>query len=138
MGLRPDHILMRPHHLLCLPGYVGFGYSKEHANSWDMISHLVASNSKIKIKVVEGRDTLCFKCPSNEESNTNCNEAFIKNLDEKVKNLLNIENNQFYIYSELAEKLKKILNPQKHEELCGDCGWRTKFGLCIDTFKKNI
>lgn len=134
MELRPDHILMRPHHFLCLPGYVGLGYSKEHANSWDMISKLLPRHPDMKVRIVENEDTLCFKCPSNGK----CDNSFVKKLDEKVKNLLNIENNQFYIYKELAEKLKEILNPQKHEELCENCGWRTKFGLCKDTFKKNI
>lgn len=129
------HITIRPHHFLCLPGYKGYGYSKEHANSWDRLSQSLAQYPNMKLKIVKGRDTLCEKCPNNGESGVNCNENFLKKLDEKVKKLLGLDEKKIYRYDEILDKLKDLLDPKKHAELCGDCGWR-EYGLCKDTFKK--
>ena len=89
----------------------------------------------MKVKIVKGKDTLCKKCPNNGGNGTVCNETFLKILDEKVKNLVKLENNITYQFDEILAKIKKILNSQKHRELCGECHWRD-YGLCKDTFKK--
>ena len=126
---------MRPHHLLCLPGYKGISYSKEHANNWDRISKLILQYPEIRIKIISGQDTLCKKCPNSAEKNVSCNEKWIKLLDEKVKSLVGLVDNKIYTYKELSSKVKDILNPTKHKSLCGDCQWRI-YGLCKDTFSK--
>lgn len=137
MTIHIRRILMRPHHFLCLPGYKGHSYNKEHATSWDTLSKLIASNPNIKVRIVEGEDTLCLKCPNSKKIGGTCDEKTVKEIDEKVKYFLNLENNTLYIFKEIVEKARKLLDPQKHEQLCGDCEWRTKFGLCKDTFKKS-
>lgn len=130
-----NHITLRPHHFLCLPGYKGLAYNKAHASSWDALSKALKEYPNMKVKIVEGKDTLCKKCPNNGENGVSCNENFLKLLDIKVKTLAKLENNFIYKYDEVLDKIKKILNPKKHLELCGDCHWRD-YGLCKDTFKK--
>ena len=56
-------------------------------------------------------------------------------LDKKVKEMLNLEENILYRYDELNDKLRAIMDPKKHEHLCGACQWRA-IGLCKDTFDK--
>lgn len=129
-------ILIRPHHFLCLPGYVGKGYDEAHTNSWDRISQLVEKQPDLKVIIVEGRDTLCFNCPNNGQGSLICNEDFVSALDKKVKELLELKTHQIYNYRELLKKLRGLINPQKHKELCGRCFWRGQ-GLCKDTFERS-
>lgn len=128
-------IEIRPHHFLCLPGYKGFSYNKEHVNNWDKISKLVKEYPNLKVKIVSGHDALCFKCPNNKNNEKTCNERELSILDEKVKQLLSLEENILYGYKDLNDKLRNLLNPKKHEHLCGSCQWRS-VGLCKDTFAK--
>lgn len=130
-----NFITMRPHHFLCLPGYKGISYNSEHATSWDKISKSLAQYPNMRVKITLKQDTLCKKCPNNAENKASCAEHWVKALDKKVNNLLNLEENKIYRYNEILQRVQKILNPHKHKNLCGDCEWRT-YGLCKDTFKK--
>lgn len=130
------YIRLRPHHLLCLPGYKGYTYSNKQKTNWDMLSLLVRYKPQLPIVIVEGRDALCVNCPNKKGSKHACNELIIKALDEKVRALLDLQHRMKYKYGDLIANLKGILTPEKHKELCGDCHWRT-FGLCEDTFAKN-
>ncbi len=131
-----NYIEMRPHHLLCLPGYKGFGYDKKHANSWDRVSESLKEYPDMRVKIVEGKDTLCTTCPNDGSKGSKCNERILKILDNKVKEMLQLKENTIYKFNELMENLRNVMNPQKHKELCGACQWRAQ-GLCGDTFKKS-
>jgi len=133
--IQPHIIKIRCHHWLCLPGYKGYSYNKEHANNWDRLSKLFIQHPNTKVKIVEGKDTLCLKCPNNGEKGKQCDDAFLSQLDEKVKNILGVEADKIYNYSQVLNRLKELLDPEKHKQLCGSCEWR-HFGLCKDTFKK--
>ncbi len=127
------YIELRAHHLLCLPGYKGHAYSKEHINSWGRVSESLKYYPQTPVKIVSGRDILCTTCPNNETAEIRCNEKFLKLLDEKVKSILNLSENITYNYNELQKALKATMTKEKHEALCGDCNWRI-YGLCKDTF----
>lgn len=130
-----NYIELRAHHLLCLPGYKGHAYSKNHANSWERVAKSLKQYPDMRVKIVTGRDTLCTTCPNNEKSENRCNEKLLALLDEKVKSILTLTENVTYKYNELHKSLKEIMTKEKHEVLCGDCHWRT-YGLCKDTFEK--
>lgn len=125
---------IRAHHLLCLPGYKGINYSPESKNNWDIITAELKINPDMKIKIIDGTDTLCIKCPAQGAKKNKCKEDFTRALDENVKQLLNIKAGEIYPYRVLSEKLKNLLNEHKHYEICGACSWR-KEGLCADTFR---
>lgn len=130
-----NYIEMRPHHLLCLPGYKGYGYDKKHANSWDRVSASLKEYPDMRVKIVSGKDTLCTSCPNDGSNGTTCNAKGLKTLDDKVKTLCDIKDNVVYRFNELMDKVKSVMTPNKHKELCGDCLWWNQ-GLCHDTFQK--
>lgn len=130
-----NYVELRPHHWMCMKGYVGVGYSKAHTNIWDRVSKLLNKYPDTKVKLTMSEDTLCTSCPNHPKLHGVCNTDYIKSLDEKVRSLLGLKTDMIYKYNEISKKLSEILNPQKHFEICGDCGWR-KHGLCQDTFKK--
>ena len=124
----------RPHHLVCLPGYKGANYDQSSKNSWDMLSKEIKENPNLKIKIVNGPDSLCLNCP---KKGANCAEASVEKIDMAVKKILKLRLGGVYVYKEINDKLKGLLNPKKHATLCGDCFWRT-LGFCKDTFKKQL
>lgn len=131
-----EPISFRPHHWLCLPGYKGYSYDKTHKTNWDYLSQLFLSKPETKVKIVTAEDTLCTGCPNSKEQNGKCLEAYIKTLDKAVMNILGIVESGIYLYGEQLGKLRKILTPEKHAQICGDCEWR-QIGLCKDTFERH-
>ena len=130
-------IAIRPHHFLCLPGYKGYGYSKAHATSWDRMTNILCNKDDVNVKIVSSCDTLCKTCPTQTSPNVQCNEYAVSLLDKCVKNLLDLKDGEIYSYKEQQEKLKKILDKNKHAEICEKCAWWIK-GLCQNTFSKQL
>lgn len=130
-----DLIELRPHHFMCIPGYKGYNYDEASKNSWDKLTEQLKANPDTKVKIVDGADTLCLKCPNNPSLSQTCNESYVKKLDIAVKKILGLKTGDIYLYSDLNKKIKDLLNPEKHAKICGDCDWRA-FGVCTDTFAK--
>jgi len=128
-------IELRAHHFMCIPDYRGLNYSEESKNSWDIITQQLKEDPETLIKIVDGPDMLCTKCPHSPEAANSCKNDFVLLLDNKVKELLGFKTNDIYSYKEISEKLMDLMDPQKHAQMCGDCMWRA-YGVCIDTFKK--
>jgi hypothetical protein len=123
---------IRAHHFLCEPGYKGVNYDQNAKTSWDTITTYLKENPNAKIEIVEGPDSFCSSCP---KKGVNCTETYTKQLDDTVQKLLDLKIGAIYIYKQISEKLKEMLDPEKHAKACGDCYWRT-LGFCKDTFKK--
>lgn len=128
-----EFFVIRPHHFLCIAGHRGAGYTPKHAKVWDKATALMDSMPDIKVKVVEGRDALCFSCPGNKGP-AKCKDIIVAELDRRVSELANLKNGEFYRYHDVLAQLRRVLNPSKHEELCGECHW---WELCKDTFQKS-
>ena len=128
-------ITIRPHHLMCSAGYKGVNYNPESANNWAKIVNDLKTNPDTKIKLTLGEDSFCKECKHNRENGGSCDKVFVETLDKRVKDMLNIKDGAVYRFQELKEKLCAIMNPQKHQDICKECGW-WKQGLCHDTFEK--
>lgn len=129
-------IALRPHHFLCLPGYKGYNYNQTQVNSWDTISKQLRENPDTDILIKSGKDDLCKKCPNDGSSTAICKDDSVNKLDEKVKFLIGIETGKTYKFSEIMKRMKWVMIPEVHKELCSDCCWWRK-GLCRDTFAEN-
>ncbi|MBP3820237.1 DUF1284 domain-containing protein [bacterium] len=128
-------ISLRPHHFLCLQGYKGLNYSNNQVHIWNDVVNKLKTNPDTDILIINKNDYLCSYCPAKfKNSDSNCSEKSVQNLDRKVSEILNITEGKKYKYSEILEKLKSI-TIQKHEQLCSTCYWWIK-GLCRDSFAK--
>ena len=103
-----NYIEMRPHHLLCLPGYKGYGYDKKHSNSWDRVSKSLKEYPDMRVKIVSGKDTLCTTCPNDGSKGSTCNGKRLKILDDQVKNLINMKDNVIYRFNDLMAKVERL------------------------------
>lgn len=133
---KPNTIALRPHHFLCLPGYKGYNYNQAQINSWDIISKQLRENPDTDILIKSGKDDLCKKCPNDGSGTAICKDDSVNKLDEKVKFLIGIETGKTYKFSEIMKRMKWVMTPEVHKDLCSDCCWWRK-GLCRDTFAEN-
>jgi uncharacterized protein len=118
-------IFLRGHHILCLQGFQGYGYSEEFVENMTRIKDLI-DKEDTKVKVSNKPDDICQSCPNLTSDNIckdlNYNEK-IKKMDNEVINKLNIKNEEINA-SELFKKANSIFNSKKTiAPICDNCLW---------------
>ena len=58
-----DTVKLRPHHLLCLQFFIGFGYSDEFSVNTTRVLTLLESPDAPQVILVNGADDICASCP---------------------------------------------------------------------------
>lgn len=100
-------MIIRYHHLMCIPRYTGKGYSEDFCENMEKIKNEIAESH---YELTDKCDDICKHCPNN--SGGIClDEDKVKRYDDKVK---------------AALKNKQPLLP---ERICSDCKW---FYICKD------
>ncbi len=123
-------VVLRAHHLLCLQGFVGEGYSREFIkNMYEVLERL----KEEKVKIVVGKvDDICSKCPNNVEEKCNLfqnSEEVISLMDKKVGEILELNLNNLYIFDNLIKIINENINTKlKAFSICGNCRWQN---VCI-------
>ncbi|MCX7705965.1 MAG: DUF1284 domain-containing protein [bacterium] len=54
---------IRPHHLFCLLGFKGSGYSRAFVENMSRISTTIKKGLDLDIELVKGPDDICKVCP---------------------------------------------------------------------------
>lgn len=116
-------IKLRGHHLLCILGFQGYGYSEEFVQNMKKINELRKSKETI-ITLTNEPDDICSACP-NLKNNLCYNEKqneIITKMDDEV--LSKIDANKEYKSSDLFEQVNLIFNTlESVENICNDCKW---------------
>ena len=121
-------INLRGHHLLCIQGYQGYGYSEKFTDNMDNIIE-VLTKPFTKILLCDSFDDICKKCPNLTEDkickSIACNNQIIT-MDKNVLMKINYSDEEI-----LAEELfKKVNESFKSKEdidiVCNNCSWLNK------------
>lgn len=120
---------IRAHHLLCMQGFQGYGYSDEFSQNMSEIIHHLKSNPQQKIKIIGKNDVICSGCPHNK--NEKCKNItfnwMIKKMDKRVLKKLGIDNDTEISVSKVISLTKKIFKTHKDiQSICGNCNWKEK------------
>lgn len=121
---------IRAHHLLCIQGYQGYGYSDKFQANLERIIQLINTAADLEIQVVAENDVICSYCPYTGQ--TGCQKdkdsaQNIQTMDLKIlgrlglkegmrdnpQNLIMLTHSKFKTYFDI-------------EEMCGDCQWKEK------------
>ncbi len=135
--------ILRGHHLLCVHGFKGMGYSPEFVEKMkEIVEEIKDVTVDFSIQVVVGLDETCAFCPNKGEGYCNSpkSDAFVVNLDEKVISHLGIKDGGEYKKSELVSLVASKVEPEDLEYLCEGCSWLA-YGVCkegIANLKKEI
>lgn len=119
-------IRLRGHHLLCLQGFQGYGYSKDFVLNMTKINELRKSKDCTVILTNEA-DDICSACPNLKNNlceNENQNETIVK-MDNKILSKLNREEeyNSIDLFNEVYQKFNSLNSVQN---ICDECKWADK------------
>jgi uncharacterized protein len=125
--------VLRGHHLLCVHGFRGMGYSPSFVEKMkEIVSEIRDGQLDYPIQVVIGLDETCSFCP--HKGNGYCNqsaesETHVLSLDTKVTQHLGIKNGEIYNKSELVSMVARKVHPDDLDYLCEGCSWLS-YGVC--------
>ena len=120
---------IRAHHLCCIQGFQGYGYSLAFvANLRAVISDIMAFPSR-SLKLVSECDIICASCPSKGECTAQESTVSrrIRNMDLVVMDKLKIKEGTIMEADEAFRLVNsQLANVSDIEEVCGVCKWRQK------------
>lgn len=120
---------IRAHHLLCLQGFQGHGYSEEFNINMGKIVKSLNSNPKQEIEIIAGFDVICSCCPHNKKEKCK-NLIFnwmIEKTDAKILKKIGLDAGIF-VQADGAFNLvnKKFKTFDEAKKICGNCSWKDK------------
>lgn len=125
-----DKIRIRAHHLLCMQGYQGYGYSSDFEKNMGYIIVYLESRPQHLLKVVKEADAICQYCPHLKDGQ--CNKSvhsgpLMEEMDLLVMERLDIESGEEIRAQNIFSRVNEVFKTQKDlEGICGDCYWRDK------------
>lgn len=118
---------LRGHHLFCLLGYRGMGYSEEYVNNMTHLHQTLRNNPKTLIELVKGTDQLCDKFPNSGEYH--CQDDNIYERDAAILAKMGLKIGQILNWEEIESCIRKFVVPSDIQLVCETCSWRT-YGVC--------
>ena len=117
---------LRGHHLLCILGFQGYGYSEDFVLNMTRINEL-RKTDETTIKLINSSDDICSACPNLKNDlceNEMQNETIVK-MDEEVLSEFDInkEYNAIDLFNEVILKFNTL---KSVENICNDCKWAEK------------
>jgi len=118
---------LRGHHLFCLLGYRGMGYSKEYVENMTRLHQTLRDNPGTWIQIVKGPDQLCDKYPNSGEYH--CLDKNIDERDAVILEKMDIKVGQFLKWKDIKSHIKRHVVPTDIHNVCETCSWRS-YGVC--------
>lgn len=126
---------IRAHHLLCMQGFQGYGYSDDFTNHLHNIVVRIKANPDLLIQVIAECDAVCNGCPNCRESECRKEDGadlHVKNMDLEVLKFAGIKLNHVERASQLFTHMNKTFARTRAETrsqlatICGNCQWTKK------------
>jgi uncharacterized protein len=118
---------LRGHHLFCLLGYRGMGYSREYAENMTRIHQSLRDNPRTWIQLVKGQDHLCEKYPNSGEYH--CEHDDIYERDAVILEKLELHIGKIVYWQDIESNIRKHALPSDIQTVCETCSWRS-YGVC--------
>ncbi|MCS0670204.1 DUF1284 domain-containing protein [Cytobacillus firmus] len=118
---------LRGHHLFCLLGYRGMGYSQEYVENMTRLHQALRDNPRTWIQLVKGPDQLCEKYPNSGEYHCEHNDIYER--DAVVLEKLGLKIEQILYWKDIESNIQKYALPSDIQTVCETCSWRS-YGVC--------
>jgi uncharacterized protein len=125
--------ILRGHHLLCIHGFKGMGYSTGFVDVMsDIVEGIRNGETDFPVQVVQGFDDACQACP--HRGRTECvksegSNEHVLSMDGKVIRHLGLSAGATYMKSELVKRTAENVKPEDLDYLCEGCSW-LEYGVC--------
>lgn len=120
-------IRLRGHHLLCLLGYRGKGYSESFCVNMTSIYETLRKEPDTVVEIVKGPDDICRAFPSDQHPH--CENGSVYERDAAVLSQIGAGLGSRVRWSELCERVGIAVAPGDIRVLCASCRWQP-LGLC--------
>ncbi len=124
---------LRGHHLLCIHGFRGMGYSDSFVkNMQEIVNEIKDMTVDQEIQVLVELDDACRKCPHHGETICVASEGsneHVTSMDRRVIQHLGVEANAKYMKIEMIKRTKERVHPNDLDHLCKGCSWLS-YGVC--------
>lgn len=126
-------LIIRGHHLLCIQGFQGMGYSPEFVeNMSEIVNKFRDDTCDFPIRVIVGFDIACQACPHRGaricQAGAGSNQHVVT-MDKRVVEHLGIIPWRNYQKSYLLAEIAKKVSPSDLDVLCKGCSW-LQYGVC--------
>lgn len=138
MSKLPQHVTIRSHHLLCMLGFRGLGYSEEFTANMRSVVRELHLDRDLAMIIVAGCDVICAACPHYREAR--ClrdmdSAARSVSLDLKVLAKLGLEPGAHVSFRDALERVKERVTADDMAEFCSDCEW-WGLGYCLEGLER--
>ncbi len=128
-------IKLRGHHLFCLLGYRGVGYSEEYAATMSAVHEALRNKPDTLIQVVKGPDHLCAKFPDDQPYH--CEETGIYVRDKEILKRLGLTYSDVLPWREVERRIRLQVKPDDIAVICETCSW-LEYGVCEEGVQRTI
>jgi len=137
-----EPLTIRGHHLLCIQGFRGLGYSSEFISNFTQIVKTIHSNQNVYLKLVCNADDICKCCPHLQEGKCRKYDDAVEHvmsMDLAVLGLLQISSDSIISAGEAYARLAKVVKRNGAEtivkRICTGCEWMS-LGFCVEGLKQ--
>ena len=125
----PDRVLLalKAHHLLCLHGFRGLGYSEAFVAAMQQIKHALTDESTPVVMGL-GPDAACTACP-HLATRPACSSDLGSDRDRAVMAVLEAEPGTVMSWREWQTRIAERVSPAVLNRICRDCSW-LPLGYC--------
>lgn len=121
-------IRLRGHHLLCLLGYRGMGYSDDFCVNMTAIYELLLAKPETEIEIILGPDDVCKAYPPDKAYHC---EGTVYSLDAAILAKLGLEVAERGSWQSICDRVAETMVPEDISHLCTTCPWE-KYGVCAE------
>jgi len=118
----PD-LTIRAHHLLCMRGFQGYGYSEDFTENLKRIINEIMADPSVSLMIVDSADDICMACPFLDGLRCLRDEEKIRSMDRRVLELLKLESGCMVAFHDIEDALLALINSGRVMEICGGCSW---------------
>lgn len=118
---------LRGHHLFCLLGYRGMGYSQDYVENMTKLHQTLRDQPNTWIQLVKGPDQLCEKYPNS--GTYHCQDDHIYERDAAILEKMGLKIGQITQWREIEARVRMHVKPTDIQIVCETCSWRT-YGVC--------
>ena len=135
----PKRLRVRAHHLLCMHGFQGLGYSEKFVQNMSEICRQVHSDPALEIEVGDAPDDICAPCPfiaggcCSREGTEGGQTS--KKLDRRVLEKLAIRPGQVFSRDAILSLVLEKISPDDLAVLCEGCEW-LPFDYCSEGLRE--